>query len=609
MKDYLRILRYAQNLKQFLPVFTLFSLFAGVFGVLNLIMLKPLLDVLFGNIPESEVKFMAEKSIGTWDILPYFQKIFAQTVINKGKLAALKGVCLTIIVLTFLANVFRYLSLRLLEKFKSTMVYNLRKSIFSHILKLDLSFFSSEKKGTLISYIITDVQEVENSIANSFSAAIKELVLLIAYLVALFAISWKLTLFSLVVIPITGGFLGIILKKMRNNAGETQEKLGSLMSIMEEVFNSMRIVKGFGAEEYITQKFDQDNLNYKKAIFNYAKKRELANPFSEFVGVSMVAGLLFYGGSMILDGNSSLAASTFIAYMALFSQVVRPAKEISQAIGSAQRGLVSARRILDILDKNSTKIVSGNIKKVFEKEIVFKNLNFSYNSNSNVEILKSIDLKIKKGQTIALVGGSGGGKSTIADLFMRFYDPTAGEISLDGVPLSEVDLMHFRNEIGIVPQEPSLFNDSIYENISFGRDTNAQEIENAAKIANAYNFILETQDGFNTNIGDRGNKLSGGQKQRISIARAILKNPAFLILDEATSALDTESERLVQEALNGLMKNRTTLVIAHRLSTIQSADYIYVINKGEIIEHGTHSSLLENVNGYYTKLINLQNFR
>jgi ATP-binding cassette, subfamily B, bacterial MsbA len=603
MKEYIRILKYADNLGRFLPFFIIFSALAGIFSVLNLVMLKPLLDVLFGQVSEAAIQEIANKPYENTNILALFEHYFANTILKNGKMAALQLVCITIVGITLLSNVFRYLSMRRLEGFKSKMVANLRSSVFEHTLGLDLAFFSNEKKGELISRITTDVQEVENSIANSFSAAIKEFILLVAYLLTLFSMSWQLTLFSLIVIPLTGGFLGVILKRMRQDAGETQHRLSQLMSIMDEAFGSMRVVKAFGGEKYITEKFNLENNGYKKAVFSYASKRELANPFSEFIGITMVASLLYYGGSMILSGENMLSASTFIAYIAIFSQVVRPAKEISQAIGSAQRGLVSARRILEILDKEKSALTSGSKIVDFKNEIVFENIIFGYLADKNV--LENIEIKIPKGKTVALVGGSGGGKSTLSDLLMRFYDPQKGAIKIDGVTLKELDLNVFRSQIGIVPQEPTLYNDSIWNNISFGRKSTEFEIVQAAETANAAIFVNQMPEKYQSNIGDRGSKLSGGQRQRVSIARAILKNPPLLILDEATSALDTESERLVQDALTNLMKNRTTLIIAHRLSTIQAADYIYVLQDGKIVEQGSHEGLLLN-NGYYKKLIKMQ---
>jgi subfamily B ATP-binding cassette protein MsbA len=609
MKIYFKILSYAGNLKGFLIPFVFTSLIAGVFGVLNLVLLKPLLDVLFGQIDENQISAMSTQNIQAFDFLKIYQKYFAEAVQKGGKIAGLKFVCFTILIVSFIANLARYFSLRLLERFKTNMVAALREAVFFNTLNLHLGFFSNEKKGELISRITTDVQEVENSIANSFSAAIKEVVLLFAYLVALFYISWKLTLFSLIVIPLTGGFLGIMLKRMRSDAGDGQQRLSNLLTIMDEAFGSMRTVKAFIAEKFTFEKFRTENQAYKKAVFAFASKRELANPFSEFIGVSMVAALLFFGGNLILSNESSLSASSFIAYIALFSQVVRPAKEIAQAFSSAQRGLVSGQRVLELLNQKNQLLDDKKPTKIenFETEIKFENVGFSYENDK--EILKKINLTIKKGQTVALVGASGGGKSTIADLISRFYDPQQGKITIDGINFLNLSQKTLREKIGIVSQEAVLYNDSILNNITFGRRSSKEEIISAAKTANAHSFIIEQENGYETLVGDRGTKLSGGQKQRISIARAILKNPPILILDEATSALDTESERLVQDALTNLMKDRTSIVIAHRLSTIQAADHIYVIQNGEIVEQGTHLELLKIEDGYYKKLIQLQDFK
>ncbi|MCP9768418.1 ABC transporter ATP-binding protein [Lacihabitans sp. LS3-19] len=606
MKIYFKILKFAGSLRNFVIPFFFTSLIAGVFGVLNLVLLKPLLDVLFGQVSDSVIVEMANKQPSTFQFLDFYQKYFAQSVLNGGKLGGLKFVCFTILGVSFVANVSRYFSLRLLERFKTNMVANLRQAVFEHTLHLHLGFYSNEKKGELISRITTDVQEVENSIANSFSAAIKELILLSAYLVALFYISWKLTLFSLIVIPITGAFLGIVLKRMRHNAGDSQQRLSNLISLMDEAFGSMRVVKAFLAEGFISKRFYEQNTGYRKSMFAYASKREMANPFSEFIGISMVASLLYFGGSLILEGTGSLSASTFISYIAIFSQVIRPAKEISQAISTAQRGLASGQRVMDLLGQKADIIDEKNAAELdkFEAQIEFKNVGFSYAEGK--EILKNVNLTIKKGQTVALVGASGGGKSTIADLLIRFYDVQKGTILIDEKDIKTISQKSLREHMGMVTQEPMLYNDSIFNNIAFGRNVTKEEVENAAKIANAHDFILAQTEGYETNIGDRGSKLSGGQKQRLSIARAILQNPPILILDEATSALDTESEKLVQDALANLMKNRTSLVIAHRLSTIQNADQIFVIQNGEVVEEGTHQSLFEKENGYYKKLVTMQ---
>jgi ATP-binding cassette, subfamily B, bacterial MsbA len=608
MKIYFKILRYAGSLRNFLVPFTFTSLLSGIFGALTLVLLKPLLDVLFGQMTDPQIAELAAKEVSGFNFLDYYQKYLAQSVLDNGKLGGLKYVCITILGVSFTANITRYFSLRLLEKFKTNMVANLRQAVFNKTINLHLGFFSNEKKGDLISRITTDVQEVENSIANSFSAAIKELIMLVAYLVILFYISWQLTMFSLIVIPITGAFLGVMLKRMRHDAGESQVHLSNLMSIMDESFGSMRVIKAFIAEKFISNKFEDENQAYRKSLYSYSSRRELANPFSEFIGVTMVASLLFFGGSLILTDSSSLSASTFIAYIAVFSQVVRPAKDISQAISQAQRGLVSGQRVMDLLNQNTNLKDASNATTLssFENEIIFENVSFSYTDEKTT--LNKINLRIPKGKTIALVGNSGGGKSTLADLAIRFYDPQSGAITIDGHNLKNITQESLRDKMGIVTQEAILYNDTIFNNIAFGRNSTKEEVEAAAKIANAHEFICLQDQGYQTNIGDRGTKLSGGQKQRLSIARAILKNPPILILDEATSALDTESEKLVQEALFNLMKNRTSLVIAHRLSTIQKADMIYVVQNGEVVETGNHQSLYEKENGYYRKLVNMQEF-
>jgi subfamily B ATP-binding cassette protein MsbA len=596
MKTYLKLLAYAGRIRQFLIPFILTSLIASVFGILNLVLLKPLLEILFNQVGADALATMSVKPNG-WNPLDYFQYYFALIIESEGKLKGLQFVCATIIVSIFIANIFRYLSLRLLEGFKVNMVSNLRQEVFEKTMYLHLGYFSNERKGSLISHIITDVQEVENSIANTFSAAIKELFLLIGYIIALFSISVQLTLFALIVIPITGIFLGVTQKRLRRDAGDSQTRLSNLMSIMDEAFGGMRIVKAFFAETFIGEKF---------RVENYAVRRELSSPFSEVVGVTMVASLLLFGGSLILSESSDLSASLFIAYIALFSQVVRPAKTIAQSVSTSQRGIASGERILKIIEMRPDIQDKKNAVQIeeFSKNLTFRNVSFAYNADTTV--LKKVNFEITKGKTVALVGPSGGGKSTIADLIPRFYDPTSGQILLDGIDIKTISQESLRKQMGVVTQEAILFNDTILNNIAFGSGATKEEIIAAAKIANAHDFIMQQPNGYETSIGDRGGKLSGGQRQRISIARAILKNPPILLLDEATSALDTESEKLVQDALFKLMKNRTSLVIAHRLSTIQNADEILVIKNGEIAERGTHQSLYEVKSGIYRNLVQLQ---
>lgn len=609
MKTYWRLLSYAKPLRNFIAPFFITSLLASLLGIVYFTLLIPLLDVLFKQ-ADSEIvtKVLLRPTFSLSLDYPkqVFDYYFQSYLMENGRVGALQFVCILIVCAVLLSNIFRYFSARILESFKVKMVAKLRQAVFDNAIDLHLGFFSSERKGNLISRVVTDVQEVENSIANTFSAAFKEVFTLLIYLITLFAISVKLTFFAFLVIPVTGSFIAIIVKKMKKNARESQSRLSGLISLMDESFGGMRVVKAFNAQGFIKEKFNIENTAYKNAIRSMAYKREMSGPFSEFMGVTVVAIILLYGGSLVLTQQSEFAASEFIAYIAIFSQVMRPVKEISNAFSNTQRGLASGERVLELVDTKNNIADKPNapILKSFQKEIEFKNVSFEYDSESKV--LNGINFKIQKGKTIALVGTSGGGKSTIADLVPRFYDVTDGQILIDGFDLRDITTASLRNQMGIVTQESILFNDSIFNNILFGANATEEEVVQAAKIANAHAFILEQPAGYQTVIGDRGSKLSGGQRQRISIARAILRNPAILILDEATSALDTESERLVQDALTQLMANRTVLVIAHRLSTIQHADEILVINQGTIVERGTHISLLENPDGFYKKLTQMQ---
>lgn len=602
MKNYFRLLSYAKPLSGFIVPFVITAILASLFGVLNFTLLMPLLDVLFDKIAFEKVA----KPTSIFDIKNQFNFYFGQFLTQHGKFGALQFVCGVIAVSVLLGNIFKYISIRLLEKFKAKMVSNLRQAVFDNSINLHLGFYSNERKGNLISRIVTDVQEVENSIANTFSAATKEVFLFIFYIASLFYISWNLTFFALLVIPISGIFISTLVKRMRRDAGEGQQRLSNLISLMDEAFGGMRVVKGFVAEKFITEKFRIENQGYRNAIFGLASRREMSSPFSEIMGIFVVIGILLYGGSLIFDGKSELTASEFISYIVIFSQVMRPAKDISNAFSSAQRGLASGERILELVDNQTLIEDKSNAIQImdFDISIEVQNVGFSY--EGDVEVLKNINFTLQKGKTIALVGSSGGGKSTIADLIPRFYDPNSGQITIDGVDMRDVSQHSLRKLMGIVTQESVLFNDTIFNNIAFGENVSLEEVMAAAKIANAHDFIMQQVSDYQTVIGDRGTKLSGGQRQRLSIARAILQNPPILILDEATSALDTESEKLVQEALINLMKNRTTLVIAHRLSTIQSADQILVIHQGQIIERGTHDELLKIEEGFYKKLSSMQ---
>lgn len=607
MKTYLRIISYARPWGRFVAPFFIFSLFASTFGILNFTLLQPLLDVLFDG---GALKPLPKPTFSL-DVV-YFKDLFNyylnNLAIQEGRFDALIFVCEVIVGSVFLSNLFRYLSVRILETVKGHTVAQLRQAVFDHAVHLHLGFFSNERKGNLMARLTTDMQEVENSIGRAFSATFKEIFLLVGYFVALFLISSELTLFSLLIIPISGSVIGILSKKLKENAVEVQQQLGSLVSLLDETFGGMRVVKGFGAEGFLQKRFEDVNQGYysrwKKLIF----RQEMASPTSEFLGVTVVAGILLYGGKLVLSNESDLTASQFISYIAMFSQVMRPAKEISNAISSMQRGLASADRILALLEaKNEVSDLPGaqHIGQ-FSAQIEVRDVRFSYATGS--EVLHGVSFTIPKGKTIALVGSSGGGKSTIADLIPRFYDPTQGQILMDGIDLRQLSLASLRAQMGIVTQESILFNDTIFNNIAFGSVVTEAEVIAAAKIANAHQFIEQLSEGYYTNIGDRGTKLSGGQRQRLSIARAVLKNPPILILDEATSALDTESEQLVQDALTKLMQNRTSLVIAHRLSTIQNADEILVVQQGQIVERGTHQSLMAQ-NGVYSRFTTMQQMK
>jgi subfamily B ATP-binding cassette protein MsbA len=450
-----------------------------------------------------------------------------------------------------------------------------------------------------------DIQEVENTIVQSLRVIFREPATILLYFGVLFFMSVPLTLFTILIIPISGAIIGGITRRLKKTAIQSQQSLGRIVTILDETLGGMRVVKAFNGEHFVKGKFDQETDFYSDVNVSMAKKNELAGPISQFLGVSVVAGILVYGGNLVLSGASSLSASNFITYIIIFTQVLNPAKEISRAMSSIQRGIASADRIFEVIDTPNQVTTPAAPKSFtqFGQRIAFNNVSFAYGEHT---VLDQINFTLEKGKTIALVGPSGGGKSTLADLVPRFYDPTAGQILIDGIDLRELSPQALRSQLGIVTQESILFNDTVYNNIAFGLAgiTESQVIE-AAKIANAHEFISKLEQGYQSSIGDRGSKLSGGQRQRLSIARAVLKNPPILILDEATSALDSESELLVQEAITKLMSNRTTLVIAHRLSTIQHADEILVIDKGQIVQRGTHAELMAQ-EGMYQKLSTIQ---
>ncbi len=605
MKTYFRLLSYAVSIRKYVFPYFGFSLLASLFGILNFTLLIPLLNVLFNQAGESNLQVY--RNLPDFSFSPsYFSFLFNHyfygSLENYGRLGALKYACAAIMASVFLANIFRYFSQRVLKTVEADMIASLRQAVFQRAIRLDLSYFTEQKKGNLMSRLTTDVQEVENSIGRAFTATFKEIFSLIMFFVFLASMSVKLTLFSLLILPLSGGVIATITRRLRRSAGEVQQHLSGLISLLDETFGAMRVVKAFRAERLMDERFQEGNSKYRHALLRMVFRQELTSPVSESLGVMVVTGILLYGGSLVIAGEGELSASTFIAFIATFSQVMRPAKAIADAFSGIQRGIASADRIIEILDTDSEIQVQEPVKSLsqFQDKIVFDSVGFDYISGRSV--LGNISFDIPKGQTIALVGPSGGGKSTLADLLPRFYDVKEGAIRVDGIDIKHIPLDDLRGLMGIVTQESVLFNDTILNNIAFGTEATLEQVVEAAKIANAHEFIEKSADGYHTVIGDRGSKLSGGQRQRISIARAVLRNPPILILDEATSALDNESEKLVQAALGNLMKNRTVLVIAHRLSTIQHADKILVIQEGNIVESGTHHELIDIPGGVYAKL-------
>jgi subfamily B ATP-binding cassette protein MsbA len=581
----------------------IFAILGVVFSAVNLTLAIPLLDVLFNQtktmvIPPSPV---FEPSIDY--LLALFNHHFVNVIVTYGNLSALLFVCMMLISTAVITNIFRYLERIVATQVKVDVVKHLRMHIFESVTRLHIGYFNDQRKGDLISRFTNDVAEVENSVLNLLKSVIKEPIAIITYIAVLFFISTKLTLLALVALPIIGGLIAYIIRLLRQPARASQESLGRVVNILDEIFGGMRVVKAFNARAFVLRKMDEETTIHRRANISYAYKNELSSPLSEVLGIMVVAVIVYVGGNVVFEGE--LKPSEFMTFLALFASVIQPAKNFSNGITSIQKGSISAERIFEVIDTKPAVENKPNAKPVdqFRHSIEFKDVSFAYGQEP---VLKHINLVIEKGKTVALVGPSGGGKSTLADLVPRFYDPQGGQVLLDGMPLQDCELESLRRLMGVVTQESILFNDTILNNIAFGMENVREEdVIQAAKVANAHDFIMQTEQGYQTRIGERGSKLSGGQRQRLSIARAVLKNPPILILDEATSALDSESERLVQDALNNLMKNRTSIVIAHRLSTIQHADQIVVIQNGQIVEQGNHDDLVRQ-GGLYRKLSEIQ---
>ncbi|WP_184546836.1 ABC transporter ATP-binding protein [Mucilaginibacter sp. FT3.2] len=616
MKIYFRLLSFAKPIGKFAGPYFILTLLSIIFNTLNYALLAPLLTSIFD--PTAGKALI--KPLSWAD--PLKDLNYFALLANKeyGTIGALKFICVAIIISVLLSNVFRYFSQRIMENLRIFTLLNLRRTVFNNVMNLHLGYFSNERKGDILSKISADVQVVQFSVTGTLQVAFKEPFQLLFYLITLFIISVKLTLFSMLIIPVSAFVISRIVKRLKEQAKESQQTYSNMISNLDEALSGIKIIKAFNAAPFIKNRFDHENQEYSRITRSMAKRQQMASPVSEFLGVMMVAGLVLYGGTLIIHHDDSLTAANFIVYIAMFSQIMRPAKAISDSFSNIHSGIAAGERVLALIDEKPLIVDAPNAITIddFTDSVKFENVFFAYKDkviagdkegdDTDKAVLRNLNLVIPKGKTVALVGPSGGGKSTLMDMLPRFIEPQVGAIYIDGKNIQAVTMESLRALMGIVNQESILFNDTIFNNIAFGKTgVSHEEVEAAARIANAHNFIMETDKGYQTNTGDRGTKLSGGQRQRICIARAVLNNPPIMLLDEATSALDTESEKLVQDALNNLMKNRTSLIIAHRLSTIQNADLIIVLEKGTVVEQGTHQELMQN-SGLYKKLIDMQTF-
>ncbi len=604
MKSFLRLLTYLKNYRAAVVLAIVSNIMTALFTVISIPIFIPFFQILFDR--TEMVEKMPEGGFSLSNAGGYFNFQMTQLIQSQGQETALAYVCLAIVLIYFFRNIFRYLALYFMAPVRNGIIRDLRAEMFEQVLVLPLLYFGESRKGDLLSRLTSDVQEVEASILNVLEVVFREPLMIIGALGFMIYVSPSLTIFVFILIIFTGVVIGGLGKRLRRTSTEVQTRLGYLLSLVEEGLSGLRIIKGFTAEDYQRNKFKTSNDNYRNLLTRLLRRRDLAIPLSEFLGIGTVAALLWYGSRQVFSGM--LNAETFITFIFAFYNVIDPAKNISKATANIQRGIGAFERVEKLLDAENDlpEATNATTIKEFSKSIEYKNVHFAYNDTEG-KVLKNINLRIEKGKIIALIGTSGAGKSTLVDLLPRFYDVTQGSICVDGIDIKEYKLKDLRQLLGIVSQEAILFNDTIYNNILFGLegDITKQQVEEAARIANAHDFIVTTEKGYQTSIGDRGSKLSGGQRQRLTIARAILRNPAILILDEATSALDSESEKLVQDALTKLMKGRTAIVIAHRLSTIQHADEIIVMKAGQIIERGSHTELLEQ-EGEYKKLVALQ---
>ena len=603
MDFFFKILRYIRSYLSYVFLNIGSNIISVIFSLFSLTMIIPFLGILFGT--QEKVYQAKPLSLNAASIKENFYLFLSTTIDNKGNVEALLLICVIVLIMFFIKNLFRYLALFFLTPIRNGVIHDIRMDLHKKILALDLAFIGSKRKGDLTSRLTSDLVEIEWSIMGGLEMFFKDPISIILYLSTLIFISPQLTVFVIILFPIAGILIGYIGKSLKNSSKKGQDKLAYIMSIIDENIFGLRIIKTFNAENFINSKFEKSSNEYKKIMNSILRKKDLSSPMSELLSTVVMVIVMWFGGQLVLSENSMLSPQEFIGYILIFSQIIPPVKSLTTSYYYIQKGSAAAERVYEILDQENTIVNKKDVHKIsnLKNSINFIIKSFKY---ENKNVLQNINFTIKKGQKVALVGHSGGGKTTLADLLPRFYDLEDGEINIDNINIKDVDLFNLRNIISIVSQDSILFNDSIYNNIKIGNlNATKEDIINAAKAANAHEFILKCEDSYQTNIGNSGEKLSGGQKQRISIARAILKNPEILILDEATSSIDSESENLIQEALTNLMKDRTSLVIAHRLSTIENADNIIVLKDGKIIEQGSHSTLIAK-NGSYKKLYDLQ---
>ncbi len=610
-KTYLRLLNFAKPLSRYTIPYFFFAAFHALFNTFNYAMIIPILNAMFesdggfGFQPLYEFPGVEFSEAGFTAILSYFYTCVFGASFSAVRFLALLGV--VTITMNFLSNAFRYAAAMTVERLRVNTIQRMRDDMYSHIINLNVGFFAGQRKGDIMSRITQDVMVVQYCITNTLQVAFRDPFLIIGFLVLMISISWQLSLFAVVFLPIVGLVIGRVVKRLRHPAMRSQERMGELVSVLDESLSGIKIIKGYNASGFLVEKFKYINTQLSNLLISMARRQQLASPMSEFMGITAVAVILVFGG--VLVGNGLIKGAGFIAFIAAFSQITRPLRSFIDQFANINQGVAAGERIFAMLDSESEvqDLPDARDFEGLKDSIELRDVHFSYDGERDV--IDGVTIKVNKGETVALVGASGGGKSTLSELIPRFYDVQMGEVLFDGVNVKEYKQESLRQKMSIVAQETVLFNDSIEGNILMGRPTAThEEVVEASKVANAHNFIMESPEGYATNIGDRGSKLSGGQRQRISIARAVLKNPEILILDEATSALDTESEKLVQDALTKLLEGRTSIVIAHRLSTIYNADRIYVIDKGKVAEEGTHTELLAR-NGIYAHLIAMQSFK